>query len=234
MPEQMFRSVVAQTITVGTRKWYTVPVSVLLHTLALAVVIAAPLMATGVLPGPGSMLVFTAPAPPPSPPPPVQPTEQVAPRLETPVVNPDVVPLRAPETIAPEPPPRTLVRQAGVSGGIPSGLSTSGLALAQPPVQPAPAFVRPGGNIKEPRKIRTVQPAYPPVALAAKIEGTVILEATISKDGNVVDAIVLRSQPLLDQAALDAVRQWKFTPTLLNGEAVEVKMTVTVNFSLAK
>lgn len=90
--------------------------------------------------------------------------------------------------------------------------------------------VRVGGDIKEPKKIRDVKPAYPPDALAAGIQGIVIIEAVIARDGTVKDAKVLRSIPPLDDAALSAVRQWAFTPTLLNGVPVEVIMTVTVNF----
>jgi protein TonB len=73
---------------------------------------------------------------------------------------------------------------------------------------------------------------YPQIAQTAKVQGVVIIEAVIGKDGNVKDAKVLRSVALLDQAALDAVKQWKFTPTLLNNVPVEVIMTVTVNFTL--
>jgi protein TonB len=89
-----------------------------------------------------------------------------------------------------------------------------------------------GGLIKEPKKIREVRPVYPQIAQTAKVQGIVIIEAIIGKDGNVKDAKVLRSVALLDQAALEAVRQWKFSPTLLNGVPVEVVMTVTVNFTL--
>lgn len=92
--------------------------------------------------------------------------------------------------------------------------------------------VRIGGDIKEPKKIRHVAPVYPDVAQQARVQGVVILEAMIDGAGDVIDATVLRSVPLLDQAALDAVRQWKFTPTLVNGAPVNVIMTVTVNFTL--
>ena len=75
-----------------------------------------------------------------------------------------------------------------------------------------------------------MSPVYPPDALAAKVAGVVIIEAVIGEDGKVRDARVLRSIPMLDAAATEAVRQWEFTPTLLNGAAVPVVMTVTVNF----
>lgn len=96
------------------------------------------------------------------------------------------------------------------------------------------APLRVGGNIKAPTKIRHVNPVYPPVAQEAKVSGLVIIEALIGPDGAVQDARVLKSVPLLDQAALEAVMQWRFTPTLLNGQAVPVIMTVTVNFTLQK
>jgi TonB family protein len=95
------------------------------------------------------------------------------------------------------------------------------------------APVRVGGEIAPPKKIKDQAPVYPPVARNARVQGVVILEATIDAAGNVMDAKVLRSIPLLDQAAIDAVMQWQYTPTLLNGVAVPVIMTVTVNFTLA-
>ena len=94
----------------------------------------------------------------------------------------------------------------------------------------AEGAIRVGGNIKTPTKIRDVRPAYPPIAQAAGVAGVVIIEARIGTDGSVEEARVLRSIPLLDQAAVDAVMQWRFVPTLLNGQAVPVIMTVTVNF----
>jgi protein TonB len=90
--------------------------------------------------------------------------------------------------------------------------------------------LRVGGNIRTPTKIHDVRPVYPAEAQAARVSGLVIVEARIGADGAVEDARILRSIPLLDQAALDAVMQWRFTPTLLNGQAVPVIMTVTVNF----
>jgi TonB family protein len=111
----------------------------------------------------------------------------------------------------------------------------------QPPPPPPPpppaellgqAPIRVGGSVKPPTKTRDVKPEYPPVARDAGVQGVVISEVTIGPAGDVVQAHILRGQPLLDQAALDAVRQWQFAPTLLNGVAVPVIMTVTVNFTL--
>jgi TonB family protein len=93
------------------------------------------------------------------------------------------------------------------------------------------AAVRPGGRIMEPKKIKDVPPVYPPLAQSARVSGAVTIEATIGPDGKVADAKVVRSIPLLDQAALDAVRQWEYLPTMLNGVPVPVIVTVTVNFT---
>jgi protein TonB len=123
-----------------------------------------------------------------------------------------------------------------VVGGISSnftGPSNVVGGIAPPPPPPPPAApLRVGGDIKEPKKTRDVRPLYPKIAQAAKVAGVVIIEATISKEGDVKDAKVLRSIAMLDQAALDAVLQWKYTPPLLNGVPVDVIMTVTVNFQL--
>lgn len=125
-----------------------------------------------------------------------------------------------------------------------SGNGTVALGPMPPPPPPPPpppdaavsksgmAPVRVGGNIRVPTKVKDVRPIYPPAAQTAGIQGVVIIEATIDVDGRVADAKVLRSISELDQAALDAVRQWEFTPTELNGVLVPVIMTVTVNFTL--
>lgn len=88
-----------------------------------------------------------------------------------------------------------------------------------------------GGNIRPPRKLHHVAPVYPGIAAHARIAGTVVLEATISRSGVVSDVRVLRSVPLLDAAAVEAVRQWRYEAPLLNGEPVAVLLTVTVHFN---
>jgi protein TonB len=118
---------------------------------------------------------------------------------------------------------------------IPAG--QGGIPMAPPPPPPPPGWgvgaVRVGGNVKAPEKTRHVAPVYPPIAQSAAVQGVVILETVIGRDGKVQDARVLRSIPLLDQAAIDAVRQWEFTPTMLNGAPVPVIMTVTIQFTLS-
>ena len=93
------------------------------------------------------------------------------------------------------------------------------------------APLRIGGQIKAPTKIKDVKPVYPAIAQSAHVGGVVTIEATIGEDGKVIDAKVVRSIPLLDQAALDAVRQWEYMPTLLNGVPVPILVTVTINFT---
>jgi protein TonB len=97
---------------------------------------------------------------------------------------------------------------------------------------PPPQAVRIGGTIREPAKLKNVPPVYPDVAKQARVQGVVILEATISPRGKVTTVRVLRGVPLLDEAAIEAVKQWEYTPTLLNGVPVPVIMTVTLNFRL--
>jgi TonB family protein len=113
--------------------------------------------------------------------------------------------------------------EGGVKGGVAGGVSGGVRGGVQGPL-------RVGGDIKPPRKIVHVSPVYPEDAKAAHVHGVVIMEVTIAKDGSVSNARVLRSVPMLDQAALDAVHRWIFEPTLLNGAPIEVVMTATVNF----
>jgi TonB family protein len=110
--------------------------------------------------------------------------------------------------------------------------TASSVGFAQTPTQD-PAPVRVGGNIRAPKKIKNVEPVYPALAQSARKEGLVILELLVSSTGTVQEAKVIKSEPLLDQAALDAVRQWEYEPTLLNGVPVAVLYNVVVTFSLA-
>jgi protein TonB len=119
---------------------------------------------------------------------------------------------------------------------------TVGVAPPPPPPPPAPPWVREGvtistpvrigGDVRPPVKTKDVRPMYTPEALSAKVQGVVILEVIVGPEGRVNEVRVLRSIPLLDQSAVDAVKEWEFTPTLLNGTPVPVIMTVTVNFTL--
>jgi protein TonB len=116
----------------------------------------------------------------------------------------------------------------GVAGGIVGGLPSD---LAPLPKAEAPV-VRIGGDIREPKKVLYVPPVYPHIAAQAGLYGLVILEARVGTDGYVKETTVLRGQPVFDQAAQDAVRQWRYQPLLLNGQPMEFILTVTVKFNL--
>ena len=152
-----------------------------------------------------------------------------------------VAPIEAPSTVSDERLPAcgdcTAATDAvGVERGIPSSV-VFGNAQPPPPPPPPPQTQTPihlSSGMRAPRKLTHVDPVYPRVAQAAHVEGTVILEAIIDASGAVTSVRVLRSIPLLDQAAVDAVRGWKFTPTLLNGVPVPIALTVTVRFTLTE
>ena len=232
MPRDLFGEVTRPSISLGNRKWYTVPVSLLSHSAIIIAIVAAPLLATPFLPKPslriGGVIIPVAPVP--SPPPRPRPAEL------KPITNPDAAPVVVPDGIAPEKPSDfdTTFQDTGAPGIVGGTDNIDSVLAAPPPVAPPVPQppVRVGGAVREPQKIRHVSPVYPFIAQAARVQGVVIIEATIGPDGAVKDAKVLRSIPLLDASALDAVKQWQFTPTLLNGVPVPVIMTVTVQFTL--
>jgi protein TonB len=180
--------------------------------------------------------IFTPP-PPPAPPPPagaaqapktlVQTPKIVEP---TPLVAPKVVPKTAPQTAenataAPD------LGDAGVPGGVLGGVIGGTGTVPGPPAPPKnPAVVRVGGNVKAPELVQKVEPQYPTVARMAHVQGTVVIDAVISKDGAVISAHAVSGPGLLIPSALDAVKQWKYKPTYLNGQPVDLAMQVTVNF----
>jgi protein TonB len=116
----------------------------------------------------------------------------------------------------------------GAPGGVVGGL----IGAEQParPVEP----VRVGGEIREPSKLKHVAPIYPDVAVRGRVEGTVVLECLVSPQGRVASVKVLQGKPLLETAAVEAVRQWVYTPTLRDGVPVPLIMTVTVQFALPR
>jgi periplasmic protein TonB len=133
----------------------------------------------------------------------------------------------------------------GVPGGVPGAGSLNGLMgglpAAAPPKPPPPPPPPPkpagpqkiGGNVVAANLINPVRPVYPPLAKMARQQGTVKFEAMISKEGTIEDLKLISGPPLLVQAAMDAVKQWRYRPTILNGEPTEVQTTIDVNFSLS-
>jgi len=119
-----------------------------------------------------------------------------------------------------------------------SGGPATPVLAPPPPVPPRPPSfkaepIRQGGIVQAANLIHQVTPVYPPIAQRTRIQGVVVMEATVSKDGSVESLRIVSGHPLLSQAALDAVRQWRYRPTMLNGEPVEVITTITVTFYLA-
>jgi protein TonB len=227
-------------------RWAT---SLAIHGGFVVAVVTLPLLIAEELPTPSSLsrVLFIQPALAPPPPPPPAPRMAAAPssRREAPVPKPSALaaPAQVPVAIKPEevaePSPPRLERATvddgvpgGVDEGVPGGIVGGVIDRASTVDPPAPSHIRVGGAIKEPRKVKSVEPVYPDVAARGKIEGVVILELAIKPNGRVEDVHVLRSIPLLDSAAVDAARQWVFTPTLVGGVPVGVTMTVSVRFSL--
>lgn len=163
-----------------------------------------------------------------------------APSASTPVVTHNAIPIEPPDSVAPELPAIAdslpigdgLIGVPGDPIGDPLGVAPPPAPSASREPEPPRPPIRVGSVLRAPQKVHHVAPIYPAIAQAARVSGTVILEALIAEDGSVRDVKVLRSKPLLDDAAVDAVRQWRFTPTLLNGVPVQVIMSVTVTFTL--
>jgi protein TonB len=227
MADQMFSETF---VPVGGKRGYTVLVSIVSHSLIIGAVIMVPVMASDmIVPVPYTTIIFRDAPLPPAPPPIARPSS--APRVS----DAPSIPITAPEGIADEPAVPSSGDTFGdpdLSAGLTLGETVTGL-LPSPPapvVDRAPVPV--GGNIQPPTKVKDAAPIYPAIARSARVEGLVIIQATISPTGKVQDVKILRSIPLLDAAAIDAVRQWEYTPTRLNGTPVAVVMTVTVNFRL--
>jgi periplasmic protein TonB len=228
------------------RRGLALPASVALHATAAVALAILPLLLWEALPEPeGGVRAFfiepmAAPPPPPPPPPPAARAAgaaRVAPKAPATVPAGFVAPIEVPTEIKPE----EGLDLGGIEGGVPGGVEggvpggvvggvVGGLPDAPPP--PPVKAVRVGGNIREPRKVVDVPPVYPTLAVKAGVQGIVIIEATIDPRGRVVNATVLRSVPILDDAAVEAVRQWVYSPTLLNGVPTPVIMVVTVRFRL--
>lgn len=230
MPGIMFQDVVCSRVA-SQHKWYTVPLSFLVHTSVLAILIVVPLVATDVPRPREAMMQFVTPFVPVVPAP--MPMRRVTPGA---AARGTVTPVVAPDTIGAEP---GVIFQPGDvdTAGIDDigvGIDLGPIVIdAPPPSRPAaPAPVVVGGHIKPPARTKYVMPEYPKMARDARIQGVVIIEAIIGADGRVEHAQALRSHPLLEQTALAAVKQWEYTPTLLNGRPTPVIMTVTVQFSL--
>src|ERR1700722_8094690 len=221
-----------------TNKPWTVILSMIFQVAFLAVLILIPLIYTEALPKTMmATLLVAPPPPPPPPPPPIAQIVHVKPQVHLmdagKLVTPKVIPKDI--KIIKEDAPDMSGMQGGVVGGVAGGQMggvIGGVGAAPPPPKPTQQRIRQGGQVQAAKLVNKVQPLYPPLARQTRISGTVRLHAIIAKNGSVEQLEVISGHPLLVQAALDAVRQWKYQPTTLNGENVEVDTTIDVIFSL--
>lgn len=223
----------------NTNTSWTVVLSTLIQTMILGVLILIPLMYAEALPK--TMLPTLLVAPPPPPPPPAQPanaTVKPGVRLIQSGIlwQPSAIPINVVVLKEPELPPD--VTNNPLMNAIFTDIPGQGIigsnspALPSPPKGTSPTRIKQGGIVTAASILSQTKPVYPPLPRQAHIQGDVILHAIIGKDGRVAQLEVMSGHPLLVQAALDAVKQWLYKPTLLNGDPVEVDTTITVTFTL--
>jgi protein TonB len=229
-----------------TKRLSTTILSFTLQVLLVGVLILIPLIYTDALPKTQLMTFLVAPPPPPPPPPPPaaapvrvvkMASEMVNGQLRTPTKIPDKVQMIKEEEAPPD------LGGGGVPGGVPGGIpgGTAGgviggilnAAAANIPKIAAPVRVRVSTGVATGLLIRKVTPTYPQLAKQARIQGSVVLQAEISKDGTIQNLQLISGHPMLAPAAIEAVKQWRYKPYLLNGEPVAVETQVVVNFSLS-
>jgi len=221
-----------------THKPWTVALSAIVQILVVGVLILIPLIYTEALPK-AMLSTFLVASPPPPPPPPPPPKEQVVVRkiqIVQPqkMVAPTVIPKKI-EMIKDQAPDIGAVGGTGVAGGtgVPGGIIAGLGAAPPPPPKPVtPQRIRVGGNVEAAKLTRQILPVYPQIARTAHISGTVVLHAVIAKDGSIQELTYISGPALLMRSAMDAVRQWRYQPTQLNGVPVEVDTTIQVVFSL--
>jgi protein TonB len=217
-----------------TNTGWAVILSTAVQFLVLLVLVLIPLIYTQALPK--AMMATLLIAPPPPPPPPPPPAE--APKVIKPVarliqqgklMQPRAIPKEvAVFKEADLPPEAPVTGNQGLLGGLGAGPAVA----APPPPPPKQQRIKLGGQVVAAKLLAQPQPVYPPLARQARIQGNVVLHAIIDKDGRVGELQVISGHPLLVQSALDAVKNWRYQPTQLNGDPVEVDTTITVTFVL--
>ena len=228
-----------------TKRGMTTTLSFVLQACLVAILILIPLLYTEALPKTQLMTFLVAPPPPPPPPPPAAPVKAVK-IVQTDIINgqlrtPTKIPQKVQMIKEEETPPA--VTSAGVVGGVPGGVPggqmggvIGGIISSAPVAVPkvaAPQRVRVSQGVSQGLLIRKVQPTYPPLARQARIQGTVVLQAEISKEGAIQNLQLISGHPMLAPAAIEAVKQWRYKPYFLNGEPVAVETQITVNFTLS-
>jgi len=231
-----------------TSRGWTSIVSFLIQFGIIGVMVLIPLIFTEALPKTVTLGFLVAPPPPPPPPPPAAAPVKIVHQVQTDIINgqlrtPTKIPQKV-QMIKEDEAPPPVMATAGVVGGVPGGVpggSMGGVlgsivsagSVASLPKIATPQRVRVSSGVQSGLLVRKVPPAYPPLARQARIQGTVVLQAQISKNGDIENLQLVSGHPMLAPAAIEAVKQWKYKPYLLNGEPVEVETTVQVNFTLA-
>jgi periplasmic protein TonB len=229
-----------------TKRGRTTTFAIILEIALVGFMVLLPLIFTDALPKQQLMTFLVAPPPPPPPPPPAAAPVHVVRQVQTDIVNGELrTPTKIPQKIQmikeDEAPPQ--MAAAGVVGGVPGGIPggqmggvIGGIISSTPVAVPkvaTPQRVRVSSGVSSGLLIRKVQPSYPPLARQARIQGTVVLHAVIGKDGAIDNLTLVSGHPMLAPAAIEAVKQWRYRPYLLNGEPVEVDTEIQVNFTLA-
>jgi len=230
-----------------TKRGVTTVISFALQVMLIGVLVLIPLLFTEALPKTQLMTFLVAPPPPPPPPPPAAAPVKVVKQIQTDIINGQLrTPTKIPEKvqmIKEEETPPPVMSASGVVGGVPGGVPggqmggviggiISSTAVAVPRVA-TPQRVRVSQGVTQGLLIRKIQPTYPPLARQARIQGSVLLQAEISKDGTIQNLRLMNGHPMLAPAAIEAVKQWRYKPYILNGEPVEVETQITVNFTLS-
>jgi len=229
-----------------TKRGRTTTFAIFLEIIAIGIMVLLPLIFTEALPKQMTMSFLVAPPPPPPPPPPAAAPVKIVKQIQTDIVNgalrtPTKIPQKIQMIKEEEAPPA--MASSGVVGGVPGGIPggqmggvIGGIISSTPVAVPkvaTPQRVRVSAGVTNGLKVKDVKPVYPPLARQARIQGTVVLHAQISKDGSIEGLTLISGHPMLAPAAIDAVKQWRYKPYLLNGEPVEVDTEVMVNFTLS-
>jgi len=234
------------------RKFFATTTSFILNILAILVMLLIPLAFTEQLPKAQLLTFLVAPPPPPPPPPPAAAeVQRVVRQIQTDVLTTGQLrtPSRIPEKVqmikeeeAPPPMPASGGVVGGVPGGIPGGqlggvigsvISSSNLSAVPKFIPATPQRIRISQGVTKGLLIHRVEPAYPTLARAARVQGDVVLSAVIDTNGQIQNLQLVSGHPMLVPAAITAVKQWRYKPYLLNGQPVEVETTITVIFSLS-
>jgi len=251
-PRTMFSDSLLEFGNQRKRRGWATTTSFILNSLAIGIMLVVPLLFTEDLPKGQLLTLLVAPPPPPPPPPPAAAVQQVVHQIQTDLLNtgqlrtPSRIPQRV-QMIHEEEAPPPMAATGGVVGGVPGGIpggqiggviggiisATSNLNAVPKLVPATPTRVRISQGVTKGLCVHKVDPAYPPLARAARVQGDVVLSAIIDVNGNITNLQLVSGHPMLVPAALAAVKEWRYKPYLLNGQPVEVETTITVIFSLS-